>query len=102
MKVLIATLIFISLNAQAKISGFNSMINDIQKAQTESHSEYLRNIGESEPNDKPIKVVLEEKQQPEQVNTKKNLLAFDKEKRFNKKPVKKIQERLAQELKDIE
>lgn len=102
MKSLLILLTLASFSAHAKISGFNSMISDIQQSQKESHAEYLKSIGEKDTQDKNIQVVLEEKTQPENITTKKNLLAFTKERKSIKKPVKKIQERLAQELKDIE
>ncbi|MFZ3229251.1 MAG: hypothetical protein WA160_03515 [Pseudobdellovibrio sp.] len=105
MKVLLITLTFgLALNATAKLSDFNSIIEENSKAQNELHANLTANL-----NDTKLAVKNEARDRflvdsagAVNVPTKKGFLTFAKEKSYHRASELEAKKRLAQEVDSAE
>ena len=97
---LLTLIIALSLNSQAKLNDFNTLITENSKAQNELHSDLAQKLNETR-----VAVNLEKRDRflvdssaTINVPTTKGVLTYSKEKNYYRVSDKKIQKRLAQEL----
>ncbi len=101
-------LVLVSANlALAKVSDFNSLINENTRSQKELHNSLKQNleVAETEAKQKNIeqtqleeKYVVENSQSTVNVPTSKSFLTFTKEKKYHRPSAAQQQKRLAEEM----
>lgn len=82
----------------AKVADFNAMIADNMKEQSQLHSTVKTNVGEARDTARERIVIVENKGGSYNAPTKKDLLAFSKEKKNFAPSQKKQFDRLANEI----
>lgn len=102
-QILVAVLTMIPVMGFAKVSDFNELIKENVKAQNELHSTVKNNVGDARDAvaDQKMReriVVVEKSGQSYHSPTKKDLLAFKKEKSHYRASEQKQFERLANEI----